>query len=158
MLYQNFVVPVGVTSATFSFQAFIKNQAGVFFSPASLDTLGGFANQQARVDIITTTANVFSVAGGDVLQNLFQTHPGDPATSGYLLNSTNVTALLAANGGNTLRLRFAEADNQSNFDFGVDNVSIDATAGVATPEPATLVSAGLAALIGLFVARRRRAA
>ena len=159
VLIQDFVVPVGVTAATFSFQEFIQNQAGVFFSPNSLDYTVT-PNQQARVDIITTTSNPFSVASGDVLQNLFQTNPGDPLHSGYNLITVDLTALLAANGGNTLALRFAEADNQSFINFGFDAVSINATAGAipAVPEPSTILSAGVAGLVGLVMARRRRAA
>ena len=159
VLYQDFVVPVGVTAATFSFQAFINNLAGSFFSPASLD-FGVSPNQQARVDIITTTANPFSVLPADVLQNLFQTMPGDASLSGYSPISVDVTALLAASGGQTLRLRFAEVDNLFFFNFGIDDASIDATShSVAVPEPAsmTLLGLGVAGLFG-YRARRRMAA
>lgn len=151
ILYQDFVVPVGVSAATLDFQYFIDNAAGTFFSPASL-SFATNPNQQARVDIITTTANVFSVAAGDVLLNLFQTQPGDPDDQAYTLLSTNLTAFLQAHEGQTLRLRFAEVDNQLFFNLGIDAVSLDVE---TVPEPATLLLVGGGALA--FVRRRRKA-
>jgi hypothetical protein len=137
VLYQDFVVPFGVSSATLNFQLFINNQNGAFITPNTLD-YSGDPNQQSRVDIITTAADPFSVAGGDVLQNVYQTQVGDPATSGYSLVSVDLTALLAAHGGETLRLRFAETDDQFFFQTGVDDVILDAQGPQAVPEPASL--------------------
>jgi len=74
VLFQDFVVPSSVGFAEISFDYTINNQAGSFINGPGLDYASG-PNQQARVDIITTTANEFSVAGGDVLLNLFQTNP-----------------------------------------------------------------------------------
>jgi hypothetical protein len=153
-LTQGFVVPAGVTSATLSFQLYINNQAGAFFTPASLDALGGFANQQFRADIVSATAGVFSVAPADVLASLYQTMVGDPTLSGYALVSVDVTAVLAANAGQTLVLRFAEVDNQLFFAAGVDGVSLSVETRV--PEPTTLAMLGLG-LLGLAAARRRSA-
>lgn len=98
----------------------------------------GVPNQQVRVDIITTAADPFSVAGGDVLLNLFQTQVGDPTESGYNTVSTDVTSLFQAHQGETLRLRFAEADNQLFLASGVDNVSVNAVTASAVPETGTL--------------------
>jgi hypothetical protein len=94
---------------------------GAFFTPNTLDDNVN-PNQQARVDIITTTANPFSVAPADVLLNVFQTQVGDPLISGYTMQTTDLSAFLAGHQGQTLRLRFAEVDNQGNFQFGVDRV------------------------------------
>lgn len=115
--------------------AVLNNQAGAYSVPNTLDFSTPTLNQQFRVDIITTAANPFSVAGADVLQNLYQTNVGDPLTSGYALVSVNVTALLKARGGQTLRLRFAEADNVNIFHAGVDQVSLSE---VTVPEPSTM--------------------
>jgi hypothetical protein len=153
VLFQNFVVPFGVTSASLSFQYFINNQNGTFFSPATLD-FNASPNQQARVDIMTTTSDPFSVAAGDVLQNIYQTNPGDPATSGYSPVVTDVTALLQAHQGQTLRLRFAETDDQFFFENGVDNVSLQAQ---AAPEPGSLALLGMAgATAASYLGWRRR--
>jgi hypothetical protein len=151
VLFQDFVVPLGVGNASLSFQRFIGNRAGDFSSPNTLD-FGTSPNQQARVDIITTTANPFSVAAGDVLANVFQTQPGDPLVSGYTLQNTDLTALLAAHQGETLRLRFAEVDNELFFQFGVDAVSLGVTpsqvSGVPEPASLTLVGIGLIGIAG----------
>lgn len=149
VLYQDFVVPGSVLAATLEFSLFLSNSASDYFAPDSLDAFAE-ANQQFRADIITTTADPFSVAAGDVLQNLYQTLPGDPLVSGYTLISVDVTALLQAHLGETLRLRFAEVDNQLFFNAGVDAVSLN-----VVPEPSTLALAGVAAVVGLLAARRK---
>ena len=84
ILYQDFVVPVGVSAATLDFQYFIDNAAATFFSPASLSYTTP-QNQQARVDIITTTANVatsmISTARGERWVAR-KAPPSAPATAG----------------------------------------------------------------------------
>ena len=123
VLYQDFTIPVDVTSGTLSFNQFIGNRAGAFYTPASLD-FNGPPNQQARVDIIKTSANVFSVAPSDVLLNIYQTKPGDPLVSGYTPQTTDLSSFLVTHAGQTVRLRFAEVDNQLFFQFGIDDVSL----------------------------------
>jgi hypothetical protein len=128
ILYQDFTVPSGLTAALLSFDRFIGNQAGLFITPATLD-FTSVANQQARVDIITTTANPFSVATSDVLLKIYQTEVGDPPISGYTTQTTDLTDFLMAHQGQTLRLRFAMADNQFFFQFGVDRVILALNGG-----------------------------
>ncbi len=152
VLYQDFVVSAG--SATLSFELFIGNRAGLFAIPpsGSLDfaltsqTGSETLNQQARVDIMIAAADPFSVAAGDVLENLYQTQDGDPPVSGYATISRDLSALFAANIGNTLRLRFAETDNLGPFQLGVDNVRFD-NGTVPEPASALLFGAGLLALL-----------
>ncbi len=155
VLFQNFLVPFGVTSASLSFDRFIGNRAGVFFAPSSLD-FTVIPNQQARVDILIGTSSAFSVAAGDVLANVFRTLPGDPAVSpSYLFQTTDLTALLQAHQGQTLQLRFAEVDNQNFFQFGVDVVSLS-IATVAVPGPASLALLGSGILALAAICRRSR--
>src|SRR5262245_46063459 len=75
VLYQDFLVPVSLTSAQLEFDLFIGNRAGAFYTPtpATLDFGGTALNQQARVDILRGGTNAFSVAAADVLFNVYQT-------------------------------------------------------------------------------------
>lgn len=157
VLYQDFFVPTGVTVAVLSFQRFINSGpfgSGAFASPDSLD-FNVVPNQQARVDLMLASADPFSVASGDILTNVFQTQPGDPQISGYTLQSADLSTLLSSLGGQTLRLRFSEVDNQGVFLFGVDGVSLRVS---VVPEPGTLamLCIGVFALVGYT--RRRQPA
>jgi len=154
VLYEDFVVPNSITVGYFiTFSLYINNGhgAGAFFAPAFLDFSTPDLNQQARVDIIKPSASVFSVAAADVLQNLYQTVPGNPLVSGYTSFARDITALLQANQGQTLVLRFAEVDNVAPFNLGVDNVDIN-----AVPEPSSWIMV-CGAMVGLGLMRPRRA-
>src|SRR5262249_28226745 len=125
VLYQDFVATAD--AAALSFALFIGNRASLFATPtpASLDFSTAALNQQARVDILKNTGDPFSVADADVLLSLYQTKVGDPLISGYNTITTDISALLAAHVGESLRLRFAETDNVFTFQLGVDNVRFD---------------------------------
>jgi len=155
VLYQDFsfLVPATDVTAVLSFSLFIGNRADRFAVPGAatgLDFSTPTLNQQARVDIITTTANVFSVAAADVLQNAYQTRVGDPLVSGYSTLTVDLSSLLNSRRGQTLRLRFAETDNVNAFQFGVDNVSLL----TSVPEPTGVVMLGTGLLGVLAYARR----
>lgn len=98
------------------------------------------------------SADPFSVDPGDVLQNVFQAQPCDLLVSGYAFVNADIPVLLVSRAGQTLRLRFAEVDNQLTFNFGVDAVSLDTTTAAAgnAPEPTSLA---LLILSGLPLAR-----
>jgi hypothetical protein len=147
LLYQDFVVPTVSTTATLSFQLYVRSEAD-FVAPAHLDFAGTDLNQQVRVDLVSATGDPF-IAG--VLLNLFNTQPGDPLESGYSLHQFDVTGLLQAHAGETLRLRFAEVDNVFIQNLGVDAVSLVITP-VPEPQTAVLIALGL---VGLALARRR---
>ena len=146
VLYQDFIVPSVVTSAVLTFDLFVGNRAASFFtpSPESLDFSTPVLNQQARVDLLRAGTDPFSADASDLLLNLIQTNPGDPLVSGYTSHSTDLSALLAAHAGETLRLRFAEADNVFTFQLGVDNVSLVAES-IPEPHSVLLLVAALAA-------------
>jgi hypothetical protein len=150
VMYQDFLVTAGTTSL--SFQLFIGNRADRFATPATLDFATPVLNQQARVDIMIIAADPFSLAVGDILQNVYQTQVGDALISGYTTITLDVSALLAAYVGSTLRLRFAETDNVGPFQMGIDDVRFEGGGGTV-PEPAStlLLGAGMVALL----ARRR---
>jgi hypothetical protein len=155
VLYQDITIPsAAVGSAQLSFSVFIGNRATAFSvpSPASLDFSTPALNQQARVDIVSTAANPFSVTAADVLFSAYQTVVGDPLVSGYTTRTFDVTSLFNANLGSTVRLRFAETDNVNTFQLGVDNVTVTVT---PIPEPSAIVLCGVGAL-GLWRGRRRK--
>jgi hypothetical protein len=91
-----------------------------FFSPNSLDTDGGFDNQQYRIDLLKKNAPLDSVDGDDILKRIFGTEPGDPSEIQPKKLRVNLTKFA----GKTVRLRFAEADNQGEFNAAVDAVKL----------------------------------
>jgi len=99
-----------------------ENDAVGFATPASLN-FTGFANQQYRVDIMRTGAPVTSVAASDVLARVFRTEIGGPATMAPSVMSFNLTPFA----GQTVRIRFAEVDNQTFFRAQLDAVRIAST-------------------------------
>ncbi len=150
VLYQSFVVSAPVLQTLLSFDLFIGNRAAAFFAPNTLDFATPTLNQQARVDILAGSADPFSVSASDILLNVFRTNTGDPLASGYSRYSVDITALLNSHLNTPLTLRFAETDNVSTFQLGVDNVSIQ-----AAPEPSTWMLLTIGALAGVTWARRR---
>ena len=154
VMYQDFLVPAAPGAVTLSFDLYLNNQAGVYATPANLDWATIAQNQQARVDIITTSADLFSLLAGDVLFTVFNTQVGDPSTLGYTTVSKDISAVLAAHAGETLRLRFAEVDNILVFNMGVDNVTLADNNSVPEPSSALLVALALGAT-GLASRRRK---
>ena len=154
VLYQDFTVTGAAGPTTLNFSLFIGNRDTAFFTPSTLDFATPELNQRARVDILAGGTDPFSIAVTDVLLNAYQTLPGDALVSGYTNRSVDVTALLNAHVGEKLRLRFAEVDNVSIFQFGVDNVSFATAAAVPEPSNGVLVMGGLVGL-ALIAGRRR---
>jgi hypothetical protein len=118
VLYQDVALEAGF-SHVLSFDLYYENQNGAFATPDTLD-FNVFPNQQYRVDVLRPTADPFSVAPADVLATVFRTQVGDSPT----LDPTRITFDLSAFAGTTVRIRFAEVDNQFYFQGSVDNVAI----------------------------------
>lgn len=126
VLFQDFVV-ANSSVHTVGFSLFIGNGNGSpdFFTPPTLDFATPALNQRARVDIITNSADPFSLNAADIVMNLFETAPGSPLVSGYNAYLFDASAALQAYQGTTLRLRFAAVDNVAPMNIGVDAVRVD---------------------------------
>jgi hypothetical protein len=122
VLYQDVTLAPGARHEL-RFVVYYANQAGSFASPETLDFRGEAANQQYRVDVLRPSADAFSVDPDDVLAAVFRTFPGDAPR----LEPTSKVFDLSAFAGTTVRLRFAEVDNRSMFQAGVDAVTITST-------------------------------
>jgi hypothetical protein len=89
-----------------------------------------------------------------VLLNVFQTRPGDPLVSGYAHTTADLTALVNAHVGTSLRLRFAEVDNVDIFQMGVDNADITIGSAGSVPEPTYAGLLAATMLIGILARRK----
>lgn len=139
VLYQCLEIPGDAVSAELSFQLYLLNNAKDWVTDPSLDPFIGKPgplgqrfplgkgpanpNQQFRADIVSAAGmdgDPFTVAGSDVLMNVYQTDPGDPFESGYDLVPADVSELA----GQSVCIRFAEVDNESFLNAGVDDVKL----------------------------------
>jgi hypothetical protein len=154
VLYQDFLVPTPVTSAVLEFSMLINNGGDDFYSPSTLEFSGLDLNQQARVDVMLTSADPFSTEASDVLLNVYQTQPGDLLFSDYTTIQSDLTSLFQAHPGETLRLRFAEVDNVLFFNLGIDDVSLRVTHVV--PEASTWLVMPVAIGLAAVSLRQRR--
>lgn len=126
-----------------------------FATPPTLDPNIIEDNQQARIDIIDPETDPFNVTDG-VIENFFQTQPGDPIELGY----TTLNFDLSEYAGTTVSFRAAEVDNRGGFNFSIDNLTCEAE-NIARPIPTLsqwgLISmAGAMAIAAILVIRKRR--
>jgi len=167
VLYQDFVVPLNVSVATVSFDRWIDNDFGgvndgpAFFNPDTLDYTTDGPNQQARFDIVKSSADLLSLAGGDVLFTLYSSQGFDPSTQGYDTIINDMTGFMQAHAGETLRIRLAEVNNYCpdgcfGLRFGADNVSFTYEQQAAVPEPSMLILMSGGIGVGAIWVRRRR--
>lgn len=99
----------------------------------------------------------YDALGSTLLGNVFTKTAGFNENQSWTLNTFDVTSLLAAQAGNTISLRFTEnipTDYTGPANFGLDAISLQATAAATVPEPTTVALFGLG-LLG-FVASRRK--
>jgi hypothetical protein len=142
-LYQCVDILAGSTSAELSFQLYLLNLAEEWTTHPTLDLFagggpikpgiessddrfsisggkGGATNQQFRADLVTPEGIAGDPFTVDVLQNIYQTQPGDPLESGYEL----ITADLSAYIGQSVCVRFVVVDNDFYLNAGVDDVQL----------------------------------
>lgn len=132
ILYQDVALEPGYPHVL-SLIAYYESQESIV-SPDSFDWESG-PNQQYRIDVIKPTAPIETLEPEDILATLLHTETGDPT----FLEPKMLSADLTGFGGQTVRLRFAEVDNEGPFNAGVDAVSITGPPPppVLTPAPAT---------------------
>jgi hypothetical protein len=121
VLYRNIRLASG-KKHELSFYLYYNNEAGEFFPRNTLDFRfpNVFPNQQYRVDLLRPKANPFTMNPAAIRARLFRTRVGDPET----LEPTLLTFDLTRFAGKTVRLRFAEVDNQGPFQASVDAVRL----------------------------------
>jgi hypothetical protein len=95
------------------------NEANRFFTRNSL-SYTVMPNQQYRIDLMKPNSPLRSLKPKHVLTNIFRTRVGDPLTR----TPNPVSENLSRFAGRTVRLRFAEVDNQENLAAGIDAVTL----------------------------------
>jgi hypothetical protein len=150
VLFQDIDVPAGTTEC--SVIVYYDNGNNGFINGPDLSALMG-QNQQARIDIMDPAAPDFDIGAG-VLENLFQTNPGDPNSLGY----TTIDFDLTDFAGTTVRFRVAEVDNLGVFNFSIDNVRCeDIVSTVPTlSEWGLIAMASILGIVGFMVMRGRK--
>jgi hypothetical protein len=118
VLYRNIKLEPGMKHEL-SFYLYYRNRAGEFFPRNTLDFTVE-PNQQYLVDILRPKADPFTFDPDDIRARLFRTRAGDPNR----LQPTLMTFGLTRFAGKTIRLRFAEVDNQLFFQASVDRVRV----------------------------------
>jgi hypothetical protein len=105
---------------TLSFFLYYCNRADRFFTRNTLNPSLDRRNQQYRVDLLKPNTNPFTLDPDAIRAEIFRTEVGDPLT----LEPTRMTFNLTPFAGQTVRLRFAEVDNQAPFQASVDQVKV----------------------------------
>ena len=118
VLYRNIKLEEGMNH-TLSFYLYYVNEWRDFITPNTL-SFADEDNQQYRVDLMKPKSKPFSMKNDAIKENLFRTEVGDPDT----LEPTLMVFDLTPYAGKTVRLRFAEVDNQGNFLASVDDVKV----------------------------------
>jgi len=149
IIYQDIALPIA-SSIQFSIVIWIKNYANDYYIPNTL-AYNSMLNQQMRIDIMNPNAPLLDVSNG-VLQNIFQTQPGNPLSMSYQI----ITADLTPFAGQTIRLRIAEVDNLGVFNGAVDKVSIQTVTSVPLSNSTKALLAFLFAYAAFFMLPRRK--
>jgi hypothetical protein len=155
IIYQDVAIPAG--GATLSCDVFINSETTDYVVP-NPETLSPFgsSNEHARIDVMNPAAPVDDVGSG-VLQNIFFTNPGDAGTLSNPMSAYAKVSAVIPFGGRTVRIRFAEVDNQLYLNMGVDNCSlVGRTSAPAMSIAGLLVLTVMLVLVGCGLTLRHR--
>ena len=94
---------------------------GRFTQAAALDHASPAPNQQIRIDLVTPSAPLHSVAEEHVVASIFRTSPGAP----HQRPPTSLAFDLSPLQGRTLRLRLAVVNNTGPIRVGVDDIRFE---------------------------------
>jgi hypothetical protein len=123
ILYQDIALEPAFTHKLSLIVYYNSNAPIAVPSPDSLDDTVAMPNQQYRIDVMKPSAPLTSVSSSDILLTIFRTNAGAP----QVLAPTTKTVDLTPFAGQTVRLRFAEVDNESFFNASVDAASLTST-------------------------------
>ncbi|HEX5525577.1 MAG TPA: hypothetical protein VFX44_00090 [Solirubrobacterales bacterium] len=136
ILYQDVALEPGF-SHVLTLTAYYHSSAPI--AVPTPDTLSASVepNQQYRIDVIKPTAPLTSLEPSDILATVLATQEGDPE----FMAPKQIQVDLSQFGGQTVRLRMVEVDNQLFFNAGLDAVSISGPPP-APPAPSNLFTFG----------------
>jgi hypothetical protein len=156
ILYQDIAVPAGA-QVSCSVIVYVENTAlGGYVIGDGLTT--DEVNQQMRIDLMDPEADPYDTGAG-VLENLFQTLPGDSNSIGYTTLDFDLTPYASE----TVRFRAAVVVTEGPLNGSIDDLSCVTQPVVASSIPTLSEWGMIAAAAGLglvgffFVARRRKA-
>lgn len=153
-LIQKFTLPAtGINQAILSWKMFVNDWsgAGPIVNPAGLDYTAQ-PNQHGRVDLISATAadtDPLTTSVGVLANFYLSVDPAQTLPNSYTNYSFDIFPYITP--GGTYAVRFAEVDNLSFLNLGVDDVSVQVDS-----VPAPLPAFGAAYALGLSRRLRRR--
>jgi hypothetical protein len=126
VLYIPLAVPAGDGPISLSFDYFVQTnpELAIGDTMSAAGSLTAWANQQFRVDIVSSIPADWFAAPGEPLVSVVAPTKGssNPATAWTSVDVAGLATSLAGSRGNTVYLAFREVDNQSYLTVGVDNV------------------------------------
>lgn len=130
ILYQEVALEPGFTH-TLSLDYWVINEGGGWIAPdPNTFSYGTPNNQQARIDIIKSSAAADTTDPADILRTIYAPTSGDSLILDWSHSSVDLSPLA----GQSVRIRFVDVNNAGYLQLGVDNVAITSVPQAA-PDP-----------------------
>jgi hypothetical protein len=136
ILSELFTVPSQPSSLILTYSLFVNSYGGTQINTSAGLDYNQLPSQFGIVSLLSAGTSLFSTSAG-VLQNFYLGTAPLAGSNPYVNYSFDITSLVSA--GGSYILRFGEVSNLDVLNLGVDNVSVNFTAAVATPEPSSAV-------------------